>query len=51
MYLVYPPEGEPIRVADERLAEDLASRPGWRMELEPDEPKPKRPRKRTAEEE
>lgn len=47
MYLVYPPEGDPLRVADKRLAEQLASRPGWRMESEPD-PEPKRPRKRAA---
>jgi len=45
MYLVYPPEGDPIRVADRRLAEHLASRTGWRMEEESSKPEPKRGRK------
>ena len=51
MYIVYPNDGEPIRVADRRLAEHLASRPGWRMEEEPSEPKPKRVSKRGKREE
>jgi len=46
MHLVYPPNGEPIRVADKRLAEHLASRPGWRMELEAEQNAEQRPPKR-----